>query len=342
MTSNTVQFSVIIPLYNKGPHVERAILSVLQQDWRPAEIIVIDDASTDGGPEVARRFKEVKVLTRGERGPGGYAARNLGIERACSEWIAFLDADDCWRPDHLATLAAAIARADGHVGCAFTRATLVTDTSARTYPVSKNIATCPSVIDLSGFIAAWLDAESCPIWTGAVAVRRSVLLKAGLFPAGSATRGGDKDLWLRVMALTNAVFAPQITAEFHQNTVNRVTAALDHSVQPVICRTIGSLLQSARSDTRRLLIRLNNMEVVFYARYAAGAGAVFNPAALRTLRGIAPRAKVKIAAYALVGFLLRMLRRSRSRSPRFSSPVALRAEFATAPELRSGAQRHSS
>lgn len=328
MSGKPVSFSVVIPLYNKGPHVERAIRSVLEQDLQPTEIIVVDDASTDEGPGVVRGFHGVTMLERGRRGPGGYAARNAGIQAASGEWIAFLDADDCWRPDHLSALAAAITSHDGEVGCAFTRPAFVTDGSPRDYPISRIIRDGSAPVDLRGFLAAWLDAKTCPMWTGAVAIRRSVLLAAGLFPADAATRGGDKDLWLRVMALTNAIFVPRITTEFHQDTVNRVTSSLDHSVQPIICRSITRLLPSAPPETRRLLRRLNNMEVVFYARYAAGAGARFNRESLRTLLGPALRSALQIVSFATVGELFRLLRSGKATrvSTTPSGAVALAAQ----------------
>ncbi|HVF83721.1 MAG TPA: glycosyltransferase family A protein [Sphingomicrobium sp.] len=333
MSSDPINFSVVIPLYNKGPHVERAILSVLEQDHPAAEIIVVDDGSTDGGLEIVRGFKGVKVLRRPVPGPGGYAARNLGIVAASTEWIAFLDADDRWRPDHLSTLAAAIAKNDGQVGCAFTRPTFVTDGTTRPYPISKVIRTSTKPLDLHGFVAAWLHAKTCPMWTGAVAVRRSVLLAAGMFPANAATRGGDKDVWLRVMARTNGIFVPKVTAEFHQDTVNRVTKSLDHTVQPIICRSIARLLQSARPGTQSLLKRLHNMEVVYYARYAAGAGAPFNRDSLNSLCAPALRSTVKIMSFAMAGSVLRLLRSPRFKPAAFNARVAAEPVPATSPSV---------
>ncbi|MBV9527255.1 glycosyltransferase family A protein [Sphingomonas sp.] len=311
MGSGKVSFSVVIPLYNKGPHVERALRSVLDQQFAAAEILVVDDGSTDGGLETARRFDKVKVLTRSEPGPGGYAARNLGIDAASSEWIAFLDADDRWLPDHLAMLAAAIGAGGDDVGCAFTRPVFIQEGETRAYAVSAKLPQSPQPIDLDAFLSAWLDTGTCPMWTGAIAIRRSVLLAAGLFPAGIAGRGGDKDLWLRVMALTNALYVPKVSAEFHQDTVNRVTKSLDHSVQPIITRTIRRLIPMATRRQQQLLRRLNNMEVVFYARYAAGAGAPFNRESIRTLCRPAAPAAARIIGYAVAGRVIRALRSRR-------------------------------
>jgi hypothetical protein len=93
--------SVVIPLYNKGKYVERALTSVLAQTFSPLEIIVVDDGSSDDGPEKVLKFSSPKItLIRQEnRGPG--AARNAGLAIAKGKYIAFLDADDEWMPSFL-------------------------------------------------------------------------------------------------------------------------------------------------------------------------------------------------------------------------------------------------
>lgn len=80
--------------------MREAIDSILAQTYRPIEVIVVDDGSTDGTASVARSYgDEVKYLWQTNSGPA--TARNLGITRARGEYIAFLDADDLWHPEKL-------------------------------------------------------------------------------------------------------------------------------------------------------------------------------------------------------------------------------------------------
>jgi glycosyltransferase involved in cell wall biosynthesis len=89
--------SVIIPAYNGGQRVERAIASVLNQTLPVHEVIVVDDGSTDDTVEVVSRFgAPVRVVSKTNGGPA--SARNLGASLACGEWLAMLDADDWWFP----------------------------------------------------------------------------------------------------------------------------------------------------------------------------------------------------------------------------------------------------
>jgi GT2 family glycosyltransferase len=93
--------SVIIPLYNKAPYVLRALDSVNAQTLRGSEIILVDDGSTDRGADLVRlHHPHVKVIRQENAGPG--AARNRGLLEARGEGVAFLDADDEWRPEFLA------------------------------------------------------------------------------------------------------------------------------------------------------------------------------------------------------------------------------------------------
>lgn len=92
--------SVIIPTYNRATLVSEAVESVLRGTVAPLEIIVVDDGSTDDTREALRRFRErVHYIFQPNRGPA--AARNVGINAAQGQVLAFLDADDLWLPDSL-------------------------------------------------------------------------------------------------------------------------------------------------------------------------------------------------------------------------------------------------
>ena len=94
--------SVIIPTYNRAALVQEAVASVLAQTYRDFELLVVDDASTDGTSTALAVFNgKIQVLSRPVRG-GVSAARNTGINAAQGEWLAFLDSDDLWLPEKLA------------------------------------------------------------------------------------------------------------------------------------------------------------------------------------------------------------------------------------------------
>ena len=94
-------FSVIIPLYNKAPYVEKAIRSVIAQTYQEFELIIIDDGSTDNSLGKVQKFKssKVQIITQGNSGVS--TTRNNGVSLANYNYIAFLDADDWWEPTFL-------------------------------------------------------------------------------------------------------------------------------------------------------------------------------------------------------------------------------------------------
>jgi glycosyltransferase involved in cell wall biosynthesis len=91
--------SVVIPVYNAARFLADAIRSVQGQHHPRIEIIVIDDGSTDGSSDVARRFSGVRCLRQANGGIA--AARNAGVREVCGTLLAFLDADDLWTPNKL-------------------------------------------------------------------------------------------------------------------------------------------------------------------------------------------------------------------------------------------------
>lgn len=107
-----LRIAVVIPLYNGARYIGDAIESVIAQTLPPAEIVVVDDGSTDDGPDIVARMAAEHPITLLRKPNGGQAsARNLGIAHTTSELIALLDQDDIWYPDHLERLARPFLRA---------------------------------------------------------------------------------------------------------------------------------------------------------------------------------------------------------------------------------------
>jgi glycosyltransferase involved in cell wall biosynthesis len=103
-------FTVIIPAYNSERTVVRAVESALTQSYAACEVILVDDASTDGTAEALSNFRDRIVYIRCSRNGGVAAARNLGAANARGDWLAFLDADDYFYPRRLAAHAEWIAQ----------------------------------------------------------------------------------------------------------------------------------------------------------------------------------------------------------------------------------------
>lgn len=265
-----MKFSVVIPLYNKARHVEAAITSALAQSLPPHEIIVIDDASTDRGPEIVAGIQDarLRLLSRDEPGPGGYAARNLGVAEASGDWIAFLDADDIWSREHLADIASAI-KTSPDAGCVSTRYDNVFGNSRSKSKMTGQLASAEGrAVDFAEFLRIWLANGECPIWTSASAFRRDVLLKAGPFPAGKAVRGGDKDMWLRAVLQAPFTYVSRASAEFHREADNKVSLTTNPDTIPIMVATAREMMAGVTAQERAMLRRIINQQIGLYARFS--------------------------------------------------------------------------
>ena len=199
----TPNFSVIIPVHNKLPHLERSIYSVLNQTYSNFEVILVDDASTDGSSEKLLEFNDPKlsVYKRNTPGPGGYAARNVGIKHAKYEWICFLDADDEWELDLLESIANVINN-DSAVE-------IITWGWYWTKGKEKKLDSFSLVnkkYNQRNFTLIDFLKGPQPVWTGAVCIKKEVLINAGLFPENEFKRGGDMDTWTRCLWKSKKMF----------------------------------------------------------------------------------------------------------------------------------------
>ena len=109
MTPAFAEVSVVIPTYNRARWLPGAVDSILAQSSPPAEVVVVDDGSTDETPAVCRGLRSPVRCVRQENA-GAAAARNRGIREARCEWVAFQDSDDLWNPEKLEVQWAALAR----------------------------------------------------------------------------------------------------------------------------------------------------------------------------------------------------------------------------------------
>lgn len=179
--------SVVIPTYNLAQFLPEAVASVRAQQWPGLEIIVVDDGSTDGTPEILERLaREGGLRWFRQENAGAAAARNRGIQEASGSWVAFLDADDFWLPGKLAAQFEALERKPS---AAFS----YTDVLVRREDGSEGELACPRAERtlfeklLSGNVFA----------TPTALVRRDCFEEVGLFDPSLRT-GEDWDMWLRL------------------------------------------------------------------------------------------------------------------------------------------------
>src|ERR1700690_1106881 len=184
--------SVIMPLYNKELYVERAIRSVLAQSFEDFELIVVNDGSTDNGPEKVRAVKDVRIRIIEQSNAGVSAARNRGIGQAQADLIAFLDADDEWEKDYLETI---MRLRDKFPSCGVfaTSYFILTEDGKKRRAIIRGLPEkfSESILNNYFFVAAQSDP---PLWTSAVAITKHAINSAGGFPVG-ITAGEDLLTW---------------------------------------------------------------------------------------------------------------------------------------------------
>ncbi len=219
-------FSVIIPLYNKAPYVEKAIRSVAVQTFREFELIVIDDGSTDKSLAIAQKTLSTVFPPLGGQGAnplGGWGAvtqfnsgvsvaRNNGVALAKYPYICFLDADDWWAPTFLEEMKALIDKYPdaGIYGSG--------------YFTVKNGRERKAVVGVEpGFERGYINycevyarTLIMPLWTGAVVVPKSVLVEENGFKP-VLKLGEDFDLWLRISLHHPVVLLNKPLAYYNQD-----------------------------------------------------------------------------------------------------------------------------
>ena len=199
------EVAVVLPCYNVERFLQRSLGSVIAQTYSDFHIYSVNDGSTDHTVRILEANSQVcSFVTQPRRGPA--AARNRAIQMSASPFVAFLDADDQWRP-HKLERQIALLKADPALGLVCSLCSVVGEgTQGGLYPAFD----APH----SGNLFQRLI-RNCFIFTPTVVVRRSCLEDVGLFNESLLT-SEDFNLWLRIAARWKIALVPEELATIHK------------------------------------------------------------------------------------------------------------------------------
>jgi hypothetical protein len=246
-----MMFSVVIPLYNKGQTIERAIRSVLVQTVPEFEVVVVNDGSTDEGPGVVERMADSHIRLVHQENQGVSAARNRGIAEARFDLIAFLDGDDEWKPTFLETVTR-LARTFPEAAV-FATSYLFAQEDQRVWPSQlRGVPPAPWEGILTDYFAVAARSDP-PLWSSAVAVKKKALLRVAGFPPG-VTSGEDLLTWARLALDGEIAFSTQPLSVFHLGTeANPCLLRRQPSREDVVGRELAHLLTAVTGPRKRSL-----------------------------------------------------------------------------------------
>lgn len=243
--------TVVIPCLDGEAYLGETLRAV-QGQWRqPAEVIVVDDGSRDGSVAVAEAAGARVLRTAGRQGPG--VARNVGVEAARTPFVAFVDADDTWTPDHLERLVGLLER---HPAAALAWSRIETFGTRRPgrAPVRQLAALVPCPPEVPFDALPLLVGRNIVAQSTAVARRDAILAAGGYDPTLRFSE--DYDLWTRLAAAGHPfVYLPQVTCRYrvHATQLTAIDAA-DAAVAETSWRVRQRLHQLLSPERRATLV----------------------------------------------------------------------------------------
>jgi len=224
--------SVVIPLYNKAHHIRRAVESVLAQTVGDFELTVVDDGSTDGGGDVVKTIHDPRVRSVRQENAGVSAARNHGIREARANLVAFLDADDEWHPEFLATVLRLRQRYP-ECGAYGVARDVVEKGGRRWTPVCQGVPPSP----WEGIIPNYFRfPDEYPLNSSGVAIPRQVLDTVGLFIVGIPFFE-DTEMWARIALKFPIALSSRPLSTYRKDAENRASdrpIPLEHPITALL------------------------------------------------------------------------------------------------------------
>jgi len=252
--------SVILPTYNRKDLVAKSIQSVLDQTYRDFELIIIDDASTDGTEEVIKEFSDPRILFRKHtENKGGAVARNTGINAAKGAFIAFQDSDDVWLPDKLEKQMAVFDNSPASIGVVYSQCARWEGDKEREipgeFPKIKNGNIFP-VLLLENFITL-----------PTVVMKKACLAKVGQFDE-TLPRLQDWELFLRIAKHFEFRYVPEplVHSFFTEGSISSKPKALREATEIILMKHLDEykadpVLYAGRLIGLANLYRLENNSI---------------------------------------------------------------------------------
>ena len=193
---NKYKISVVIPTLNRINTLQRALDSVINQTYKPAEIIVVDNGSSDGTLKFLReQYPKITILTENKIGVS--SARNKGIKKSINQWIALLDSDDAWHPRKLEIQTSML-------DSALKEYNLI-HTDEVWFRNNKHINQMKKHKKQGGYIFERCLSLCC-ISPSSVLFKKNILDKVGLFDE-SLPVCEDYDMWLKICSSEEVLFS---------------------------------------------------------------------------------------------------------------------------------------
>ena len=226
-----MKFSVIIPLYNKAPYIEKALRSVMAQTFTDYQVVVVDDGSSDDSADIAERVLSNSAipyrLIRQENA-GVSMARNNGVAASQGEYLCFLDADDWWAPTFLEEMSRLIDEYPD-AGIYGTSYTIVNEAKHKTRvaPIGVEPGFEKGYIN---YCQVYANTLAMPLTSISVAVPRKVFNEVHGFPKGIKL-GEDFILWIQI-ALKYPVVLLNKSLAFYNQDADSQWRAVSHLQDP--------------------------------------------------------------------------------------------------------------
>jgi len=240
--------SVIIPTFNRSLFLKKAIESVLSQDFRDFELIVVDDGSVDDTAETVAAFKrDIVYLKQKNKGPAG--ARNAGIRRSTGPFIAFLDSDDSWAEGKLSEQIKEMTANPDY---------LVSHTDEEWYKNGRLLNQKNKHKKPRGYI---FDKclSLCAVSMSTVMIRRELFDRAGFFDE-TFPCCEDYEFWLRVSAKEKFLFIEKPLTFKDGGRPDQVSSLYSTGIDRFRIRAIKNLLETNSLDTEQKTLAIRELE----------------------------------------------------------------------------------
>lgn len=256
-----MRFSVIIPLFNKGPYVKRALKSVINQTYTDFEVIVIDDGSTDDSFNATKELlvtSNIEYQLIHQKNSGVSTARNNGVDASQGDYICFLDADDWWAPTFLERMNWLIKECP-EAGIYGTNYYYVKNGKQR-------ICVTTAETGYIDYCKVYAEKLQMPLWTGAVCIPRGIFDEMGGFKP-HLKLGEDFDLWIRIALEYKVAFLDEPLSFYFQDSdpAWRLVGRL-HDPKTHVLWNLGYLEQEEKTnlDYKQLIDNLRTYSLLPY------------------------------------------------------------------------------